>query len=95
MSLLDLITDTFLIINYDMTSHTVFGACANIGFAGTTVHSCTIQTFAGLLNVLPLNQMTLPCTFSLHCKDTLSVIHHALLLISAIFSVLLLIPFLH
>jgi len=31
----------FLIVNDDMTSHTVYGATANIGFAGNTVHSCT------------------------------------------------------
>jgi hypothetical protein len=54
----------FLIINDDMTSHSVFGAFANIGFAGTTVHSCTRQAFARLLNALPLNQMTLLCILS-------------------------------
>jgi hypothetical protein len=95
MSLLDLITEPFLIIFDNIISHTIFGAFANIGFAGTSVHSCTRQAFAGLLNALLLNQMTLLCIFSLHCKDTLSVIHHALLLISAIFSVLLIIPFHH
>jgi len=38
MSLLDLITEPLLIMNDDMTSHTIFGAFANIGFAGTTLH---------------------------------------------------------
>jgi len=57
-------------MNDEMTSHSIFGAFANIGFAGITTHSCTGQAFAGLLNALPLNQMTLLCTFILHCKDT-------------------------
>ena len=55
---------TFLIMNDHMTSYTVFGAFANIGFAGNTVHSCTRQAFAGLLNAPLLNQMTLLCTLS-------------------------------
>lgn len=53
----------FLIMNDDMTSHTIFAAFANIGFTGNTVHSCT-WAFEGLLNALPLNQMILLCTLS-------------------------------
>ena len=49
-------------MNDDVTSHTIFGAFANIGFAGTTVHSCTRQAFAGLLNAVPLNQMNTICS---------------------------------
>jgi hypothetical protein len=68
------------IMNGDMTSHSAFAAynTANINCAGTILHSCTRQAFAGLLNARPLNQMTLLCTFSLHCEDTLSTSHHAL-----------------